>query len=238
MTKVGIDKSTFILLYNRNKDYIIPIVTIIVSFVLLIGITIPQLSNLSAQEQQVKYEKDKLTTLKDNLKVLSSFDESTLDSQLAMSSDALPSSKNFAGVLNSISDSSNKAGVFLGDYGFQVGDLANDTVPSKGYPNLQLSLSVTGSVLGTARFIDQLYKTSPVSEVTSIQIGSGRASLNTLFYYKPFAHNIVDQYAPVPSLTKADYDTLKEISSWDDPIILEQVQPILTPNPSSSSSAF
>lgn len=238
MQQIGIDRSTINLLYQKHKDYIVPIAIIVVCFLLLIKITIPQIDNLSVKQQEVKFEKEKLTTLKNNLKILSNLNESTLDSQLSTVSDALPEGKNFAGVLNSISISANKAGVFLGDFEFQVGDLSKSATPSQGLPNLQLSLATNGNVSATSRFINELYKSLPISEITSIEVNSNRAVLNTFFYYKPFPKIPTDKSFPLSSLSKADLDTIAEISSWNNPRVLEQIQPLLKPIPVSSSSAF
>lgn len=213
-------------------------VTIIVCFFLLVEITIPQLSNLSTQQQEVKVEKEKLTTLQNNLKLLSNLNESVLDSQLSLTSDALPSEKNFSGILNVISLSANKAGVFLGDFDFQVGDLSKNTIPPNGLPSLTLSLTTNGNTSATARFISELYKSLPISEVTTIEVSSNRARLNTLFYYKPFPQGGGSGNIPLYSLSKNDLDVIKEISSWNNTKILEQIQPVLKTSPVSSTSAF
>ncbi len=238
MARIGIDRLTINLLYQKHKDYIVPIAIIVVCFLLLIKITIPQIGSLSVKQQEVKFEKEKLSTLKNNLKILSNLNESALDSQLSIVSDALPEGKNFAGVLNSISISANKAGVFLGDFDFQVGDLSKVATPSQGLPNLQLSLVTNGNVAATARFINELYKSLPISEITSIEINSNRAVLNTFFYYKPFLKTSIDESFPLSSLSKTDLETIAEISSWNNSRILEQIQPLLKPTPVSSSSAF
>jgi len=238
MVKIGIDRLTINLLYQKHKDYIVPIAIIVVCFLLLIKITIPQIGSLSVKQQEVKFEKEKLSTLKNNLKILSNLNESILDSQLSIVSDALPEGKNFAGVLNSISISANKAGVFLGDFEFQVGDLSKVATPSQGLPNLQLSLVTNGNAAATARFINELYKSLPISEITSIEINSNRAALNTFFYYKPFPQKVIDESFSLSSLSKADLDTIAEISSWNNPRVLEQIQPLLKPTSVSSSSAF
>jgi len=238
MNKISIDRNTLALIYNKNKDYIVPLVTIFISFILFMNITIPWLSNLSAKRQELKFEKDKLAILQENLKILTSLNSPTLDLQLSQVQDALPSSKNFAGVLNAISISANKSGVSLGDFEFQVGDLANNAVPSKGFPSLQLTLNLNGSVPSTAKFINELYKTMPISEVSSIQVTGVRAFLNTLFYYKPFIQKSIEENIPLKTLSSNDLDVLKEISSWNNPRIFEQIQPVISPAPASSPSAL
>lgn len=237
MKSIEINRSIMLLLYNKYRDYIVPIATIVVSFLLFMLFTIPQISSLSTRQQEVKFERDKLTSLRNNLNILSSLNDSVLNSQLTVASEALPSTKNFSGVLNTISISANKTGIFLGDFDFQVGDLSSTNVPAKGFPNLQLSLTVNGNVSSVARFINELYRSLPIVEVTKIDLGGNHAQLNTLFYYKPYAERNIDAGIKLSSLTKNDLDTIREISSWNNPGTFQELQPLLNPSSSSSTSA-
>lgn len=237
MTKFEIDSSSIKYLYKKHKDYVVPIVTIIVSFILFLQITIPTLNNLSAREQEVKFEREKLTTLRSNLKVLSALNELSLDLQLSVAADALPSDKNFAGVLNAVSISANKSGIFLGDYEFQVGDLTKTVTPLKGLPSLQLSLITSGDANATARFVEELYRSFPISEVTNIEINGNRATLSTVFYYKPVALGKTDEYVALSNLSKEDLDTIKDLSTWNNPRVLEEIAPLI-PQASPSASSL
>lgn len=236
MKKFEVNKSIIFFFYNKYKDYIVPISTIIVAFLLLILLTIPQISNLSERQQEVKAEKERLVSLQNNLNILLSLNDSTLNSQVSLVSDALPTSKNFSGVLNSISVSANKSGVFLGDFDFEVGDLSNKIIPTKGFPNLQLSLAVKGNVSSIAKFINELYKSLPLAEVVKIDLGGNQAQLNTVFYFKPYFEQIVDGSVKLYPLTKNDLDVIRQISSWDNSKTFVEIQPLISPSPSSSSA--
>lgn len=237
MNKIKVNRSTFIYLYRKHKDYIIPIVLIVTSFILFLKVTIPTLNNLSTREQEVKFEKEKLTTLKNNLKILTELNEFTLDSQLSLVSDALPTEKNFAGVLNAVSVSANKSGIFLGDYEFQVGDLSKTVTPLKGLPMLSLSLVTTGDANATARFVKELYRSFPISEITNIEVNGSRATLSTTFYYKQVSFRKADEYNPLSNFSKTDLDTLKDLSTWNNPRILEEIIPA-TPAATRSASSI
>lgn len=236
MDKFKVNRSTLIYLYRKHKDYIIPIALVIVSFILFLKVTIPTLNNLSNREQEVKFEKEKLATLKNNLKILSELNELTLDSQLSLVSDALPTEKNFAGVLNAVSVSANKSGIFLGDYEFQVGDLSKTITPLKGLPFLQLSLVTTGDANATARFVKELYRSFPISEITNIEVNGARATLSTTFYYRPVSFGKTDEYNPLSSFSKGDLDIMRDLSTWNNPRILEEIAPLIPAATSSASS--
>lgn len=236
MDKFKVDRSTLIYLYRKHRDYIIPIVLVIVSFILFLKVTVPTLNNLSTREQEVKFEKEKLATLKNNLKILSELNELTLDSQLSLVSDALPTEKNFAGVLNAVSVSANKSGIFLGDYEFQVGDLSKTITPLKGLPFLQLSLVTTGDANATARFVKELYRSFPISEITNIEVNGSRATLSTTFYYRPISFGKADEYNPLSNFSKTDLDIMNDLSTWNNPRILEEIIPLAPAATSSASS--
>ncbi len=233
MNKIfGLESLTISEIYTRYKNYLIPILIIFVCFILLIQVTIPQISVLSQRQQEVKTENDKLKILEGNYEILAKLSDSTLNSQLTITTDALPLEKNFAGVINAINLSANKAGVFLGDYQFTVGDLKK-SIPGKNASSMELTLSVNGGALPTSRFIAELYKSLPVAEVTSVTVNSDKAQITAVFYYQPFPG--VQNTAAFSDLTPDKVNLLNELSSWNNPRTFEQVS---VSSPSASLSSF
>lgn len=217
----GLELKTFEELYARNKNYIVPILIIVVCFFLLIQITIPQLTTLSQKQQEERNEKSKLNTLNKNSEILSKLNDATLDSYLQLMIDALPLEKNFAGIINSINLSANKAGIFLGDYEFVVGDLSKVS-PGKNAPTLEVVLSVNGGVAPTAKFISELYKSLPVTEVTSVVVTGDRSTVTAMFYYKPFVGD-TDTVNPLSDLNQSQLDLIRQMFTWNNSRIAEQV---------------
>lgn len=235
--KISIDRLTLERLYKKHKDYLIPIVTIIVCFILLVQITIPQIGILSQRQEDVGAERKKLDNLTNNLNLLSGLNDYTLDSQLSLSVSALPPEKNFASVLNTISLAAGKAGVFLGDFEFQVGDLSK-IPPGKKAPSLSLALFVNGGVGGTLRFINELDRSLPLAEVLNIEVNNTSSTVTVVFYYKPFV-NITDSTLPLSPLSKTYTDTLKEISTWNNPGVIElPTSPVASESGLSPTSPF
>lgn len=234
MNKVfGLELQTFQELYLKHKNYIVPVLIIVVCFILLSQVTIPQVDFLSQKLQEENVERAKLNTLNKNLEILSSLNDSTLDSQLQLATDALPIEKNFAGIVNTVNLSANKAGVFLGDYEFTVGDLSK-VGPGKNAPSLELVLAVNGGAAPTGKFVSELYKSLPVAEVTSIVVTGNRSTVTAIFYYKPFVGQS-DTTSPLPSLTQDKVSLIRELSAWNNPRILEQINFVATSSATSSS---
>ncbi len=242
MNKLSLDKETLILLYRKHKDYIVSVAIIIVCFILLIQVTIPQIADLSVRQQEVKTEKDKLNSLSNNLSILSSITQDSLDQELSLTTSALPIEKNFTGILNSVTIGANKSGVFLGDYEFQVGDLSKTTVIGKSLPSLQLSLSVNGGVNGAIKFIAELYKSLPLAEISNVEINNSRSVISVVFYYKSY-NGGANVSSPLAQISKNDSATLSQISGWNNgngqvqplplPAVINTASPSATPTPSS-----
>lgn len=230
--KISVDRITIEQLYRRNKDYLVPIIIIIVCFILLIEVTIPQIGSLSVREQEYSAEKKKLDTLNNNLAILDKLSDSALSYQLSIVTNALPSDKNFAAILNGVNYAANKSGVFLGDYDFSVGS-NNRIAPGQLFPSLQFSLSVNGGISPTARYITELAKSLPLSEITSIQITKNSSKVDVSFYYLPF-NQLKDNYQPVLSLSKNYIDILKNLGTWNNP----NIGPALSASKSATQSPF
>lgn len=213
--KIGIDRIAIEQLYKKNKDYILPIFIIMICFFLLVEITIPQIGILSVRQQDVAAEKAKLEILNNNLNILSSLNDNILDFQLGMASSAFPPDKNFTGILDAVNIAANKAGIILGDYDFQVGDLSKVT-QGRSFPSLDLSLSIVGGSAEAARFVSELYKSFPISEISDIEVSKNSSKVTVSFYYKPFV-KVADNYLPIHALPKNYSDTLKDLTTWNNP---------------------
>lgn len=232
--KVNIDSTTFWFLYRRYKEYLLPIGVIFACILLFFLVIIPQFQNFLDTQQQAKAESNKLIVLKNNLNLLTNMDESQMDSQLQIVSGALSSNKDFEGILNGISIAANKAGVFLGDYEFQVGDITKPSLNIQSFPSLQLTLTTYGGVNGVTRFMTELYKTVPLSEITEVKVTSTTSEISALFYYKPFPPLGFNDSAPIIPVSQQGLSTIANLSSWNNVIRVNQA--VVQSSPASSSA--
>ncbi len=204
-----LDQSTIQLLYFRYKNYMPYVFAIFAAIALFVAIIIPQIQNLLEISQQEKDMQTKIATLKKNLIFLSALNEGELDEKLQTVSVALPPEKDFTGYLQAISQASAIAGVAIGDFSFQLGDvsLATGSV-SQGQPAIEISLNITGGINENKRFIQELGKRLPISEVRSIKIGESVSSVAIIFYYKPF-----------PSLRSGQPEVILPLSTKEELVI-------------------
>lgn len=233
--KINLEGVTLRYLYEKNKLYLLPVLVIFASLILFLNVTLPFFTEYRNIQDLKISEKQKLSVLRENYKILSSLDEGTLDSQLAIATDALPSGKDFASILTAVSISADKAGVLLGDYEFQVGDLTRD-IPSVRYPSLEIVLSVSGGVRSILNFISELYNSVPISEVINVEMNNNRSVITVIFYYKP-----LPQTPPVTSEIKAlsakNLSTINTIFTWNNGRLSGEFIPV-SATPSATTSPF
>lgn len=225
--KVNIDVDTISVLYRHYKQYLLPLGIIAASFLVLFFIVIPQTQQYLTNSDSLKTEQQKLEILRNNNNFLSNLDESKTNDQLQMLSAVLPSGKDFAGVMNSISLNASKANVSVENFEFQVGDLSKGQEMPVTYPFLKLSLKVSGSTSSLMSFMNSLNKSAPVAQINTIKLDGNEADLDIFFYYKPFPAQAVSDEEPISDLTSKDNAFLTELSSWGN--VSNQSSSILLP---------
>ncbi len=214
-SKINVDINSAKLIYNRYKEFVVPVIVIIVSFFIFISVVMPQIKDLGRRKAESKDASAKLSILKKNLDLLSGINESTMDSQLQTVTSALPLNKDFGSVLDRVSAASGKAGVSLGNFAFQVGDLSKTTTDNTGFPSLKLDLNVEGNVRAISNFINELDKSLPLSEVTSVEISNNLSRLTVIFYYKPFISGSNSTTSMISPFTQQTLSLIDKISTFN-----------------------
>ncbi len=229
----NIDINTIKTLYRKYKEHLIYILVIFITVVLFLFSVLPRITDLAKLNSDRKIELDKFSILKNNLDLLSNLDDSLLSSQLLLVSSALPSEKDFEGVLNSISLATAKSGASLSDYEFQVGGLSQGlSVKTTGFPFLTLAVSIRGTPLQVAKFIGYLSKSAPLSQVTSIMQNSNSATVAINFYYKALAPSQFNDSSTITPISEKGKQIIKTLSSWG----INNLPGQETPVPSTSSA--
>ncbi len=208
------DQGVYKTLYYRYKDYLAPIAVILICIVLFIKVTLFQLQDLIETKRQEQVTTEKIAQLRNKLQFLQALNKDQLDSQLQTATEVLPVGKDFSGALNAMMNASNKSGVILGDFTFEVGDLSTPSAIQTGKPSLKVNLSVKGTVEATKSFLVNLSQVSPISEVNDIQISKDSSNMIVFFYYKPIPSIKQDSELPVKSLSREDLRLLQTLSGW------------------------
>lgn len=232
--KVNLYLDAFNTVFRSYKDNILPLAVILICIIVLFFVVVPQFQQYLNSNAQFKQETQKLEILKNNYNFLSNLDEGKSDKDLETLSQALPSNKDFAGIMNAISVAASKTGVSIGDFNFSLGDLNKATVVTSSYPSIKISINLGANVQSISKFIEELYKTVPLSEVVSIKTSNNVSDLEILFYYKPFPPQNISDETPVTPLSYQDSSLIKEVYSWNN----SGVNALLPFIPTASSSSL
>lgn len=219
--KYNIDISTLKIIYKKYKEHIIYIGIILVCILAFVYFTIPKISQIKEVGEERKAEEEKLKVLKNNLSILQNTNDILLESQLQTVLSVLPESKDFEGIFNAISIASGKTGASLSDYELGVGDLSDSATPEKGYPYLQLKLSIRANLAQTISFLKTILETAPLSQVLSISETSGNTSVDMVFYYKPTVPEDIVKSPTLTNLSQSDLELISTISKWNNSIMSE-----------------
>jgi hypothetical protein len=218
--QISINQETIMLLYKKNKNYILPISVIIICIFLFFQVIMPQINGLFQLQKQLQSEQEKLAKLKNNLTSLSNLDSSVLDTQYKITSAVLPVNKDFTGIINAISISAAKTGLSVGDYNFVVGDISNPQTNVTKFPYLQLSVNLLGDIKNGSEFVSELYKTAPLSEVISLSSSVDSISISINFYYKTIPPINFNEEVPLQTISPKNQTMVDKISGWSNASIL------------------
>jgi hypothetical protein len=218
-TKINLDFANFLILYKHYKDYILPLIMIVSSILVFFVVVIPQFQQYFSAQAELKIETGKLQVLKNNYNFLANLNNAKIGADFSALSYALPAGKDFAGIMNAISFVSAKTGIPVGDFNFSLGNLSNEkTEGFSAVPSVKIEVNLVGSSREIMRFIAELYKTIPVSEVTSIKTGGNLGTIAILFYYRPFPPRAIDNSAPILDLSNQESALVKNVSLWNNAV--------------------
>ncbi len=211
----NIDIDTIKILYRKYKEHLVYILVIFITIVLFLSGILPRGKDVALLNNEKKIELNKFSILKNNLDLLSNLDDSKLNSQLLVVSSALPSEKDFEGVLNAVSLASGKSGATLSDYEFRVGNLSQGlSVKTTGFPFLTLTVNIRGTPSQVVKFIGSLSKSTPISEVTSILQNTNNATIDIVFYYKTLLPVQFNDSLQITPLSQKGIGIINTLYSW------------------------
>ncbi len=213
-SEISFDQGAYKLLYYHYRPYIVPLLILFVCTILFLKIIIPQFKEVLGAADEIKILQEDLAVSKGNLALLSAIADSDLNNKLSTVSKAIPPEKDFVGILNAVSLSAAKSGVILNDFSFQVGELSSTSAKLSKQPSLQVSLSILGGVLESQRFLEEMAKNLPLSEVTKVSVSDKLTTITVLFYYRPFPVISYDKKTVLKDLSRQDVELLTKLSSW------------------------
>lgn len=187
--KIRFDQSIYLILYAKYKQYLLPLGVILASVFVFLVVILPQFQEYYNNRDEVTADQHTIQTLNQNIQTLGLLKQEDIEKNLAIANAALPTEKDFAGILNAISSAASLANVSLGDYSFQIGNLfGKTTTAASGQLSLTVSLNISGDLVSAQNFIEILGKEFPLSEVTGVSYrGSSGSQIDATFFYNPLS---------------------------------------------------
>jgi len=213
--KVSLNELVLQSLYYRYKAFIVPVSTILVCVFLFFFVIIPQFQNFLATKDEITTNVNNLNILKSNLQLVTSLNDDNLNTTLSTATNALPSEKDFNGILSALNNSAAIAGTSLGNYSFSIGDLTGIDQSGKATQlPLQLNVVVIGDINTAGRFVSALKNQLPISDAISIVSNNDNTNTVTVaFYYATLPKISFTDTVPLPLLSSSDIKLLTTLSS-------------------------
>lgn len=211
--KGKVDSAVIKILYRKYKSYVIPVIAILVCWYVFFQFVVPQIQSFLAVKSTVDTNEQILAVMTQNYNTIASLDSTKLDQQLTIANDALPAEKDFAGILNAISNAAGISGAIVNDYSFELGDLTNTPTGLASNQTVQLALTLKGTIEQAKKFLKALDKQLPISQVTSINIVSSSAiSVGANFFFSTASTPLFNATQPLPVITSGEKKLLQTLS--------------------------
>lgn len=207
-------------IYRKYKQQLLPAALVFAAFFILFRIALPQLSEISAVNQQIDKKEQNIADLQNSLTLLQTIPINTIDRDFEVATTALPAEKNVALMFTMLNSAANKADVSLQGFSLKVGDIFDtkkELTGEKsidGLPYLSVTIQAEGNNSDLKNFAENLYQSLPLVELTRVSIDKGLGSYDVNFFFKPYDVLPTALLNNVESLTPREANLLKQLDAW------------------------
>ena len=209
----------FFQIYTKYKKQILPLALILLSLFIAFRVILPQFSSISETNSLIENKKQELEILNNSIRVLEVTSDDAVSEDLAISTDALPTSKDVTKIFGALSSAASASNTELNEFSLKVGVLGKEVSPADvsviGIPQVSVVAKVSSSdASNLIQFGQKLDQTLPLSEIKQIDAVGNLATFEIKFYYKPIDLNIVSKKDKITPLTQADRNLLNQLAEW------------------------
>lgn len=219
-------------LYERYKEFLLPVALIFISLFLLFKFVLPLGGTIVSNKQARDDAMRDLNIVESNYKLVSSSDAQALEQDSEVLTQALPLEKDFAGILAAISGAGISSGVSVGNFEFQVGDISSTESNTGGKTSLQLLVNIQGDAQSIISFVNKINESLPLAEVNSVDFNQAGAVVNISFYYKPLNKADIADNIPLRNISAKDRELVTNLQRFQN----TQIFLVPTPAPEIPSS--
>lgn len=190
--------------YRKNqKSVFMPVAILFVLLLLALFFIIPQVQLLLKVREDLREGKDRFSRLEAKKAQLQST-SAKLGTDFALSSLAIPSSKDIGLMLVTLDIIAQRSSVVLGNFTTSVGSLDDSTAKTGGSiaPSINMIISVKGETTTIRNFLKNLLISLPLLKIDSISQTKNSTSIVLTFFYKPIITTLPSVDSELPKLDK------------------------------------
>jgi hypothetical protein len=210
------------LFYFKYKDS--PEFSVVgISLLIFIGVIIvwkgilPQTHDWFSVQDEIKATKERIAQLQTNQSFINGISQAKLNKDYIVAATALPYQKDYAGMIESIDGATSISNMERNDYSIEVGNLSTKSAQLSPQTTITVKVSLQGDAIRLQKFLDQLKKELPLSEVVSIEYNDEATNIEVNFFYKYLSPNTTFPYTdPIKVLSQNNQKLLKDLTSWRD----------------------
>lgn len=213
-------------IYFRYKDspyfsLVILSISIIVCFLLILQIIIPQAQDWFTIRDEAIATRQKISIIQGNSTFMLTLNKSILERNRQLAIHALPAQKDFGEIVNAIAIAAVKSGVSVDDFSFSLGLVSSTSAELKKHPEMKdpvtkLRLSLRGDINKLKSFIVETSEKLPISQVESLEMSNGGIYISLVFYSKPYVAPRISEDDPIRPLSPENNSIFTKLSKWDE----------------------
>lgn len=204
--------------YSQYYHLAIPVVLISLGIILLVSFIIPQMNNWFSVQNEVKSTQARINTIRRNTIVLENINKEKIESEFIVANLALPSSKDFSGILDLINDTTNKSGISLDDYEFSLGPVENKDNINKSKSEIStilLSLSIEGDSNALGIFLSEIESQIPLAQIHSVNYSENKGQIQLSFIVKSFDDINFRYDTPLTVMNNKQRSLMQKLITWN-----------------------
>lgn len=207
-------------IYIKYKKQILPSVLILLSLFIVFRVILPQVSAISGTNSIIEIKKQELETLNNSIRVLEATSDDAVLADIALSTDALPTTKDITRIFGALSSAAKASNTELSEFSLRIGGVFGKEISVRdtsaiGTPQVSVIAHVSSNdPSDLIRFAQELNHTLPLSEIKKVGTIGNVGTFEISFYYKPIDLNLISKNDKVKRLTQADRNLLNELSSF------------------------
>lgn len=210
-------------IYRKRKKQLLPLVFGFATFFVIFRVVMPQWTDIQDVQSLLTSKGETVDAKEETLRVLNSIPTEQVEDNYKLITTALPLQKDVILIFNELDNASARANVKLGGFSIKVGGIYSAEAPKavselksiSGVPYLSILVAVSGQSEGLKSFADELYKSIPLVEITSVDIKKNDARYEVNFYFKPVALKPQNaEMVALKPLTSVENEQIQTLKSW------------------------